>query len=241
MSNARPLVAQINLPKNLSLEGPTQSAWHLTVQSYFPVLEPRATPTEFTTWQVLREPYRMVEGQDGLKKPDVIAVKTRTTTVGPQGTTEDVERDVLTIECKAPNENTQSGWRNLINESIERLAYYSPQQSTFLITAVGSSYMFFFWNHAAPPNAPPLTICTHGTIRRPFDKRLRPLGNAKWFPNMTTATGRPANTDIRLDIECLGAESILGDEQSNFSGVKSLENFLTAVRGSQLHGPNVFG
>jgi hypothetical protein len=58
---------------------------------------------------------------------------------------------------------------------------------------------------------------------------------------MQTTTRRAARASILQDIDHMGALNILGDDQSNPAGVISIENFLTAVRGAQLQGPNVFG
>lgn len=242
-SNARPFIAQINQAANLSQEGPTQDAWQLVVKKYFPD-EETAVPANaiyFTTWAVIREGYRRAGVGADLNKPDVIVIRTNSTPLAG-GNYNDIQRDMLTIECKNPKENNQSSWRTLIDESVQRLREYFPCQSTFLIAAVGSNYMFFFWDHATHPAAPPLTICiNNGADRHRCDRSLRPLGPSRWFPNNDGTRASPARVDILWDIEGARALSILGDDQTNPEGVVSLEIFLTAVRGASLQGLNVFG
>ena len=210
----------------------TSNVWRLVAEKYFPSEEEsRFNPDDFVTWTCLPEGYRRTDGK--AKIPDCIVVKKRTVT--EQGTCES-RQDMLIIECKEANENTQSGWENLLGEATERLARFSPSQST-LIAAVGHNYMFFFWDHTAA-SAAPLTICPRDRPDRShLDPRLRPLGICPWYSNMRTMTDCAARAEIPQDIEYTGALSILGDEQSNPEGVISLENFLNAVRVAQLHGP----
>lgn len=230
----------MNQQENYDQEGPTQDVWHLIAYHYFPQEEPTAPNSqEWVTWAVIREGYRRGVQDASLNKPDVIAIKTKSTMVMGGGIQDDM-RDMLTIECKRPKDHTQSGWQRLLEESIDRLRRYSAQQSTFLIAAVGSFYMYFFWNHEATNSMKPLTILVRNGRRTTLDRRLRPLGRCPWLPNLLRPDGRRSRPEMEMDIDHEGAYSILGDMRINPYGLLSLENFLTAVRGSQLTGRNVF-
>ena len=113
-----------------------------------------------------------------------------------------------------------------------------------MTAAVGSFYIFFFWDHTArnSQGVTPLAICiNNGSDRYRLDSRLRPLGISLWFPSKNLMSGRSARAEIRWDIDHEYAFSILGDDHINPAGAVSLEKFLTAVRGAQHHGLNVFG
>ncbi len=236
LSNARPFIEQIN--EHEDQEGPSRDAWRLVAQKYFPEEEPSSTPNESVTWAVVRDDYRRAIEGATLRRPCIIAIKTRM--ANEQGTPRYYMRDMLVIECQRPNANTESGWLDLLKEAVKRLNRHYSEKSTFLIAAVGSNYMFFLWDQTACAAAALTMSLGTGSCRHTFDPRLRPLGMSPWLRNTQSTSKGSAMPETLQEIDYTGALSILGDCQSNLLGVASLENFLTAVRGAQLEGSDVF-
>jgi len=126
-------------------------------------------------WTVIREPYRGLPPLNlSQKKPDVVAVVAKfQQAIGLQ------HRDTVWVECKAPNHDTPSRWKNLINEATVRLNNAHPTRRLFIIFAVGLKLMVFLWLPQAAGGVG-LTIRGHGR-NWTLDPRIQPLHPSPWY------------------------------------------------------------
>jgi hypothetical protein len=74
----------------------------------------------------------------------------------PDPKVRDPERDVLWVECKAPEEDTPAGWKNLMMRAGARLEEAHPNRMLYVILAIGLKWMFFKWDPLSP--RPPLQV-----------------------------------------------------------------------------------
>ncbi|KAK4139233.1 uncharacterized protein C8A04DRAFT_16051, partial [Dichotomopilus funicola] len=58
---------------------------------------------------------------------------------------ERVKRDVLWVKCRPAGDDTSRGWKELMEEAVNRLRVAHPQRNVYLILAVGTRWMVFEW------------------------------------------------------------------------------------------------
>ncbi|KAK3934459.1 hypothetical protein QBC46DRAFT_413892 [Diplogelasinospora grovesii] len=121
-------------------------AWTDIPAVYFPQWTP---PNSTIHYAIQREAYRALPPAVSLhhKRPDIIVIRLQNLPPPQPGQGQRAEeRDVLWIECKAPNHDTPGEWKDAINEAVGRLAYAHPDRMVFLIIAIGLKWMPFVWN-----------------------------------------------------------------------------------------------
>jgi len=150
-------------------------------------------------WNVMREAYRgLMPINPSQRKPDVAVVAHFT--VPPAGHIFNLQhRDSLWVECKAPNKDTPSEWKNLVNEAVVRLNNSHPTRQLFLIFAIGIKAMVFLWDPVTPavPGAVGLFIRGHGHIWA-LDRRILPINASQWC-NVATGEVDPSQA---LVLDC---------------------------------------
>lgn len=82
-------------------------------------------------------------------RPDVAVVEIGTPQPGPDWLLRSKKRDILWVECKAPDADQPRVWRDVLNEAAERLSHAHPDRNVWLIVASGLEWMVFYWD----PNA----------------------------------------------------------------------------------------
>ncbi|KAK4095893.1 hypothetical protein N658DRAFT_502184 [Parathielavia hyrcaniae] len=132
--------------------------WSRLLERYFPA-DPG--PQGQGVYTVDREPYRGPPGAVSTVRPDHVVLRLLRA-VNPPPPAPQVpqihRRDILWVECKAPNHDTPGQWNLLITEAAGRLREAHPTRNLFLITAVGLKWMFFKWD---PANVNPLQVLAH--------------------------------------------------------------------------------
>ncbi|KAK4096240.1 hypothetical protein N658DRAFT_46541 [Parathielavia hyrcaniae] len=96
----------------------------------------------------------------GKLRPDHVVVRLwRSLNAGGQGSHVEF-RDLLWVECQSPAHDTPARWKDLTEQTCDRLREAHPFREVFVILAVGLKWMFFKWN---PNNAngSPLQVLGH--------------------------------------------------------------------------------
>lgn len=206
-------------------------AWHAICLLYFP--ETTNDPTG-PIWSTVREAYRGPSGAPSTYRPDILTIKMML--AGQTGAL--LKRDVLWIECKAPDKDAPFEWKDVIRETVERLESAHPNRELFVVLAIGLKWMYFAWD---PQNAvgrtPQLFMRRHSGRGAPWiiDPRIKAFHDAPWVDTRTGEV-RPSNA-MSLDFWSttrVGRESRV----SNWQGLELLEQFLHVVRSSTLTGVN---
>ncbi|KAK4221289.1 hypothetical protein QBC38DRAFT_461643 [Podospora fimiseda] len=92
--------------------------------------------------------------------------------------TNQMKRDILWIECKAPILNFPAGWHDALTEATDRLAGAHPNRMLYLILAIGAQWLPFVWDPTTPPlpAAQRLTFLNHdGTTWNDVHPSIRPM------------------------------------------------------------------
>ncbi|KAI9843869.1 MAG: hypothetical protein M1837_006022 [Sclerophora amabilis] len=200
----------VRLADTYPQEDVVQHAWTNICQVYFP---DRSLTGEI--WSIQREAYRGVETPSAIRL-DIVVVKRSLRAIASMGY---LQRDYLTVECKAAVHSTPNAWSEAIRQATRRLSRYQAQD-VFLCMAVGRFSIFFRWT----PNdhqAAPLWIDADG-IRKELDPRLSPI-LGPWVDAITRevrpSEARPFNVE---------------DETAR----EGIENVRKLVRESTLLGAN---
>ncbi|KAK4233454.1 hypothetical protein C8A03DRAFT_38832 [Achaetomium macrosporum] len=146
-----------NLGPNYAQEDVVCHAWTAILVEYFVRLLPLGPHSYSIDTQAYRGPNA---SQPNQHKPDVVVVKMQTTVNPAAGGAppRTVSRDILWVECKAPNHDTPSGWKDLIEEASDRLVDAHPNRMLFLIVGIGLKWMIFKWDPIGGANASPLQV-----------------------------------------------------------------------------------
>lgn len=143
-----------------------------------PLNPPQPADKRYT---IAREPYRtpVTPNPDEKKKrPDVVVIRLLNIQI-QQGLTPLVaERDVLWIECKAPNLNAPYGWKTVLFDAVDRLAVAYDTRRVYLILAVGLRWLPFLWDPAVVQNPPLHILDNNGAERWAVDPRVHPVPQA---------------------------------------------------------------
>ncbi len=138
-------------------------AWGAILGLYFP----STAPPGQRYYAIDRERYRGVPpAVPSAVKPDLVVVRMHEVVNPPNPPANQyapnmpdiVSRDVLWVECKAPNHDAPASWNTLIFEAAGRLAHAHPRRMLFLIVAVGLKWMIFKWD---PSSNQPLQLQAH--------------------------------------------------------------------------------
>ncbi|KAK5994644.1 hypothetical protein PT974_05127 [Cladobotryum mycophilum] len=123
-------------------------------------------------FRVAREAYRNVLPQGPHTcKPDVVLVKVQVTLFPYTAN----NRDVLWVECKAPNANAPHAWHDLVDEAVSRLHQAHPTRRVYLVLAFGINWIPLIWDPVPPllnPVGSPLFIRSNAGGSWPVDRRL---------------------------------------------------------------------
>ncbi|KAK4150232.1 hypothetical protein C8A00DRAFT_37182 [Chaetomidium leptoderma] len=125
-------------------------AWTAILGEYFIRFLPLGQHSYSIDTQAYRGPR---PGFQSEHKPDVVVVKMQTTVAVAGGPPVTVSRDILWVECKAPNHDTPNGWKNLIEQASTRLAAAHPNRMLFVISGIGLKWMIFKWDPIAGATA----------------------------------------------------------------------------------------
>lgn len=129
-----------------SKEDVTWKAWESILSLYFPTYA--ATP-DGVKYMIRREAYRSLVYQPESTRPDVVVVKLSDPRPNADGynrlvrpvnsllnriersnaVPRSVKRDILWVECKAPNHDSPGLWADLMLEAVERLEDAHPDRN----------------------------------------------------------------------------------------------------------------
>lgn len=137
--------------KDSTLKSKEDWCWHSWAAIgavYFPDHDPNNTGQPIVTYLIPREAYRGLPPDDPEdQKPDVVVI--RFMTIANSFPPEATDRDILWIECKAPDEDVPNRWKLCMNQAVTRLNNAHPNRRVFLILTTGLKWMPFLWD---PPN-----------------------------------------------------------------------------------------
>jgi hypothetical protein len=208
-------------------------AWGEICGLYFPKVA--ATPTG-PRWAIDREAYRgFPPSNPSQVKADLIAIKLTLGQTQPGQMPQFGSRDFLWIECKAASEDTPSGWKNVLAESVQRLSTAHPNRVVFLIIAVGWKCMYFVWDPTgAIQGQQQLFIrASHNANTWSIDPRIKAIQAAPW---MNTVSGEisPAHS---MELECWTTASVAGQIiLQNRNSLGMIEQFLVGIQNIALQG-----
>lgn len=112
------------------------------------------------------------------KEPDVTVVRIRNIQHQLGMPPSSMQRDVLWVECRPPNQNSPGKWNNLMMQAVKPLAAVHPTRRVYLILAVGMKWMPFLWEPATPLQNP-LVIRDHDEEGHwEVDHRMHKIPNA---------------------------------------------------------------
>lgn len=126
----------IDLGTSYQYEDEVWQLWTSLAHWHFPMFPD--TPGG-PTWLVSREPYRGNIIARHLVRPDVVIIKV----VLDINSGTRLERDYLWVECKAPTNDRQSGWKNALLEVTQRLEVAHPSRMVYFVIAIGLKCAFF--------------------------------------------------------------------------------------------------
>lgn len=130
-------------------------------------------------WHVIREAYRgLIPFNPSQKKPDVVAALAYFTAQPAAQNFTLQHRDGLWVECKAPNKDIPSGWKDLMSQAAVRLNTSHPTRQLYLIFAIGLRAMVFEWDPVTP-GAVGLIIRGKGHTWT-LDHRIRLINPSPW-------------------------------------------------------------
>ncbi|KAK4139051.1 uncharacterized protein C8A04DRAFT_16208, partial [Dichotomopilus funicola] len=164
---------------NYTQEDIVQNSWSAVLTHYFLQMMPQG-PYDYS---VEREVYRGQTNGPLTIRPDVVVVRMQTTVNPPGGGGAPMSvtsRDILWVECKAPNHDSAHEWKDLIEQGCNRLAQAHPNRMLFVIFGVGLKWMFFKWDPFN--NASPLQVLSHNQRlvyepNVPNQSHVRAMGN----------------------------------------------------------------
>lgn len=108
-------------------------------------------PNQSTFYDVVVQPYRGIPLDDNWKtRPDVVTVRIHQAIQQQGGQVAKVNRDLISVECKAPSKDQPSEWKNVMNKAVKRLDMTHRTISLFLILNVGLKWLIFYWNPTNP-------------------------------------------------------------------------------------------
>lgn len=147
-------------------------AWPPILDLYF---HENAVAPNGDRYCVDRESYRgLPPVEPETKRPDIIAIKLSSIQHTPNMPPTSVDRDVLWIECKAPDMQPPNNWQKVMSEIIERLSIAHPDRKVYFILAVGLKWMPFVWD---PPRVGQALVNPQGG-----PVRIRKANNSTWPP-----------------------------------------------------------
>ncbi|USP74525.1 hypothetical protein yc1106_01799 [Curvularia clavata] len=191
-------------------------------------------------WNIRREAYRGLPPKKLSEvKPDIVTIRVTHAQPG-QASSDRHYRDYLWVECKKATYDNPHGWKDVLHESIDRLAIAHANRMVFLIIAVGYKCMWFVWDPLnqlpAQPAQPQLFITrADGTGNWLIDARIKPAQPTAWI-NATTGEivcGNAMELECRTTVQ-IGGQNVL----QNINNLTMLENFLNGVRNATLQGLN---
>lgn len=156
----------------LDAKGPTYSsedlvwhAWSHILGVYFPTRAPAGQPAGMR-YEIDREAYRGLPPVGGFQhKPDVVVVRisnVQQAQAGQRPTS--VKRDLLWVECKAPDHSAPNGWKNVMEEALVRLEHAHGRNASggprrvFFVLAIGMFWMPFLYDPTQPANSNPTPL-----------------------------------------------------------------------------------
>lgn len=218
-------------------EDVTWTAWEAICQLYFPHA---ATTAGGVKYLVRREAYRgMAPASTWQHKPDVVVVRLTAPTLGADGLSRSVRRDILWVECKAPKHDQPNRWDEVMKEATERLSVAHPNRNVWLILATGLKWMVFYWDPNSPPQNPPLQIISHNQqMRWAVDRRIHvaPIqGQRHILQNGIIRTDLANTLDFWTQTQVPGQPP----QPANFqSCMQFLENIILAVQTGNYNAAN---
>jgi hypothetical protein len=224
----------VNDPANANIENTTQNAWAAVLSEIFPLRE--NVNGQVVQWRVQREAYRGPPPQQWAVRPDIITLKVTQAQVVQAANLQPAfnRHDHLVVENKAPSHNTAAGWRDLLQETSDRLLSFCANHDIWVICTIGLRYMMFQWlpNYANQPN-----IALHGRVQgSPQDyvlpSQLRPIQPAPHLPSMNGPV--PAT---RYLIDHTRVMSI-NPNGANLLSLQAMEQFLLFIRTAVLQNPH---
>lgn len=130
---------------NYSKEDVVWHAWHAICEVYFPG-EP--TVANGPSFDIEREAYRGLPPDNPEDQvPDVVVVRCTNITAQPGAPpTAATERDILWVECKAPDMDQPNEWNRVLSQVVVRLNSAHPTRMVYVILAIGLKWMPFIWD-----------------------------------------------------------------------------------------------
>ncbi|KAH7308991.1 hypothetical protein B0I35DRAFT_463864 [Stachybotrys elegans] len=158
--------------------------WNAILSHYFPSTAAPGLPFQ---WIVGREPSR------GPAAPvsERIKVTMSVLAPGPSGTlANDVERDYIWVECKAPSRDEPFEWKGAFDEAARRLDVAYRDREMFVIVAIGLKYIKLYWDGPRKLPLPGCKILGWRADRWALDDRFKaPVGLLRLSPYVNQATG----------------------------------------------------
>ena len=120
-------------------------------------------------YDIDREAYRGLPPADPESHvPDIIVVRCSNVVAQPGAPpVAGAERDILWVECKAPDMDQPNEWNRVITQVVRRLNSAHPDRMVYLILAVGLKWMPFIWDPTVAgqqltnPQGGPLRMVKH--------------------------------------------------------------------------------
>jgi hypothetical protein len=219
------------LPANQADEDIVGHLWVAICRFYFPHT---ATGVNSPRWTILQGPYRGPPNQTNGHKPNAVAVRLQIQQ-GPSGI-EVAGRDYLWLECKSSTHDTPSGWKDLINETTQRLVSAHPQRKVAVVVAIGLRMMSFLWDPTHTVMGPQLSIrAAHpDTTIWYLDGRLKSWAGSAWVtPSGLIGLSQALNAD------CITQVIVNGHSlPSHWADLMTIEASLLSIRGMEFTGLN---
>lgn len=154
------------------------------------------------------------------------------------------ERDLLWIECKAPNPDVPTSWKRVIDEAAERLRIAHPTRRVYLILAIGLKWMPFLWGPVAPtlnPAGSPLQVLKDNQRDvRAVDPGMHMIALAN-LPGQRHVQ-RQQNGALIVDTRSaysLNYRALDGNKNpANLHGILLLENYFALIQATEYQGCN---
>ena len=156
----------------------------------------------------------------------------------PQGQVPQTQgRDFLWVECKAASHDKASGWKDVLNESVMRLAHAHSTRPLYLIIAVGWKCMYFVWDPtgAIQGHQQLFIHASHGANTWSIDAGIKAVHATPWVNTVSGEIG-PAHS---MELECWTTASVAGQNVlRNGNSLAMIEQFLVSIQNVALQGQN---